>query len=253
MHLHVFSGGLLGISADFADHYHRFGMGIAVEQFKSIHKIRADDRIAANSDRRRLPNSSHRELIYRLIGQCPRPRNNSDWALLVNTPRHDPDLAVPWRNNSRTVGPNQPRAPVLQELPGANHVQCGNPLGDADDQLEFRIRGFHDRVCGIGRRNKNQGRVRSGLVDGFKHAVEDRPALVACAAFARRDSTHDLRSILSTGFGVERAFASCQTLNDDARRFIYKNAHDVGLCSSGCGDYFLRCVFHGVSHNEIQP
>ena len=41
---------LLRVASDFADHDHHFGLRIAIEQIEGIHKIRPDNRVAANSD-----------------------------------------------------------------------------------------------------------------------------------------------------------------------------------------------------------
>ena len=113
---------------------------------------------------------------------------------------HDADLAFAGRNDSRTVRANQARAAILQKLPGAHHVERRNAFGDADDQFDLRIGGFHDGVGGIGRRNENYCRVGAGLVDRFLHGVEDGPAFVSGAAFAGSDSADDLRAIGAQAF-----------------------------------------------------
>src|SRR5713101_9614169 len=173
---HEFGRGFFGIAADFADHDHGFGLGIAIEQIERIYEIRANDGVAADSDRRGLSNTAGAELINRLISQRARTRNDSDGAFAMNVARHNSNLAFAWRNNSGTIRSNQPRAPVLQKLPRTNHVEHGNAFGDANDQFELGVRGLHDSVSSKGRRHKNHRRIGASLVHSFLHAVEDGPA-----------------------------------------------------------------------------
>jgi len=63
------------------------------------------------------------------------------------------------------------------------------------------------------------------ISEQFLHAVEHRPALVRRATFSRSYAADNLRSVFSTGFGVERALAPREALHDDSRGFIYKDAH----------------------------
>ena len=208
MSLHKLRGSFFGIAADFANHDHRLGLGIAIEQVQRIHKIRPDDRIAADPNRSRLSNPPLRKLMHGFVSQRARPRNNPDRTFLVNRSRHDPDFAFARRNNSRTVRPDQPRAPVLQKLPRLHHVERRDALRDANDQVEFGVGRFHDRVRGKRRRHKNHGRVSARLVRSFAHRVENGPAFVRSSALARRDSTHNLRAVSRAGLGMKRAFAA---------------------------------------------
>ena len=85
--LHKFRRGFFRVAADLADHDHRFGLRIAIEQVERIDKIRSDDRIAADADRGRLPNAARGQLMHRFVGQRARARNNADVAFLVNACR----------------------------------------------------------------------------------------------------------------------------------------------------------------------
>ena len=62
---------LFRVAANFSDHDHGFGLRIAVKQIKRVDKIRADNRIAANANRRRLPDSALRQLMHRFVSQRP--------------------------------------------------------------------------------------------------------------------------------------------------------------------------------------
>src|SRR5258705_3039602 len=158
--------------------------------------------------------------MHRFIGQGARARNDSDGAFFMNARGHDAQLAFAGGNNSGTVRADQARLARLQELPGPDHIQGGNAFGDADDQLDVGVGGFHDRVGGSWRRHKDDGRIGSRLFDGFADGVEYGPALVSGAAFARRDSAHDLRSVFRASLGVERAFPAGEALDDDSSLFV---------------------------------
>ena len=166
----------------------------------------------------------------------------------MNVSRHDSNFAFAWRNYSRAVRPDQTRAAGLQELPRADHIQDRNAFGDADNQFNLSIRGFHDRVGGKRWRNENHGSVRAGFVHRFLNSVEDRKPFVRGTALAGSDPAHDLRPILRARLRVKRPFAAGETLHDYACRFIYENAQALfkpqGLKPENC---VLR-KRHGSSH-----
>ena len=164
--------------------------------------------IAADADGGRLSDAALRKLMHRFIGQRARARDDADIAFLVNVRRHDADLAFAGRDDARAVRSDQARAPVLQELPGAHHVERRNAFGDADDQFDLRVGGFHDGVGRVRRRNENHRRIGAGLVRRFLHGVEDGPAFVRGAALAGSDAADNLRAVGRASFGVESAFAA---------------------------------------------
>ena len=135
--LHIGRGGLLRIAADLADHHDRVRVGILVEQSQRIQEIRADDRIAADADARRLPDSQFRQLAHRFIGQRAGARNHAHVAFLMNVPGHDADLAFARRNDARAVGPDQPRRPALRETAHAFTMSSGrDAFRDAHHQRQ---------------------------------------------------------------------------------------------------------------------
>src|SRR5580692_445149 len=200
--LHKFRGGFFGIAADFTNHNHGFGLGIAIEQVERIHEVGSDDRIAADADRSRLSDATLCQLMHGFISQRAGARHDPDRTFLVYRSRHNADLALAGRDNPGTVWPNQPRAPVLQKLPSLDHVERRNAFSDADDEIKFGVGCFHDGIGGERRRNENHRRVGPGLLDGLLHGVENRPAFMHGAAFARRYSAHHLRSVSRAGLGV---------------------------------------------------
>ena len=151
----------------------------------------------------------------------------------MDSGRHDSNLAVARRNDSRTIGADQPRAPVLQELPGADHIERRDALGDADNQLQLGVGCLHDRVGGVRWRHKDHGGVGRGLFHSFLDRIEDRPALVRRASLARGYAPDNLRPIFRARPGMECAFPPGQPLHNHPRRFIYQNAHS-SLLSTRC-------------------
>ena len=85
--------GLFGIAADLADHHDRVRVRIFVEQPDRVGERRADDRIAADADARRLSDPQPGQLPHRFIRQRARARNHAHVPLQVNVRRHDADLA----------------------------------------------------------------------------------------------------------------------------------------------------------------
>ena len=83
----------------------------------------------------------------------------------------------------------------LQIFPRLHHVERRNAFGDADDQRNPRVGGFHDGVGRERRRHEDHGGIRAGLVDRFRHGVEDRPAFVRGAALARRHAADNLGAV----------------------------------------------------------
>ena len=136
-----------------------------------------------------------------------------------------PILHLPGEMIPGQFGPIRRESPVLQKFPGLHHVERRNALGDADDQIDFRVGRFHDGVGRERRRHENHRGVGAGLVGRFLHGVEDRPALVRGAALARRDAADNLRAVSGAGFRMKRAFAAGQALHDDSRIFIDQDCH----------------------------
>jgi len=61
-------GGLLGSAADLADDDERLGLQVRGEQLEHVEEGRADDRVAADADARRLAQAGTSKLIYYFIG-----------------------------------------------------------------------------------------------------------------------------------------------------------------------------------------
>ena len=75
-----------------------------------------------------------------------------------------PILHLPGEITPGQFGPISREFLPLQELPGLHHVDHRNAFGDADDQRDARIGGFHDGIGRERRRHENHGRVRAGFL-----------------------------------------------------------------------------------------
>ncbi len=95
-----------------------------------------------------------------------------------------------------------------------HHVDGRNAFGDADDQRDAGVGGFHDGVGGERRRHEDDGGVRAGCLDGFGDGIEHRAGRDACAAFAGRDAADDFGAVGDGLLGVERAFLAGESLDD---------------------------------------
>ena len=133
-----------------------------------------------------------RQLIHRFVGQRTRARDNADRSFFMNLRRHDADLALARRNNSRAIRPDQPRPAVLQEFPGRTMSSVGMP------SVMQTIRSISASAASMMASAANGGGTKiteafaSGLVDRFLHGIENRPALVRacrpCPGSRRRQS-----------------------------------------------------------------
>ena len=78
-----------------------------------------------------------------------------------------------------------------------------DPLGDADDQRDFRVDRLADRVSRAGRRDVDDGGLGARRLAGLGHRVEDRQADMLRAAFAGRNAADHLGAVGDGLFGVE--------------------------------------------------
>ena len=117
-----------------------------------------------------------------------------------------PILHLPGEMIPGQFGPISRELPVLQKFPRLHHVERRDALGDADDQVDFRIGRFHNRVRRERRRHEDNRGVGAGLVGGLAHSIENRPALMRRPTLARRHAANDLRAVSGAGLRMKRAF-----------------------------------------------
>jgi len=79
-------GSLFCVAADFSDHDHGLSLRVAVEQIERVDKVRANYRISANADRRRLPDSALRQLMHRSYVSVPERETIPTLPLCESTP-----------------------------------------------------------------------------------------------------------------------------------------------------------------------
>src|SRR5215471_10258828 len=113
--------------------------------------------------------------MHGFVGQRARARDDADRSFFMDRRGHDADLALSRRDDAWAVWPDEARTPVLQELPGAHHVERWNAFGNANDQVDLCVGGFHDRIGGKRWWYENHRRVRASLVDRFADRIENRP------------------------------------------------------------------------------
>ena len=104
----------------------------------------------------------------------PRARDDADFTCLMDISGHNPDSALVRRDDAGAVRPDQARGFALQVTLDPHHVHDGDAFGDADNQRDAGVGGFHNGVPGKRPRYEDDGRVRTGLLDGFLHRKKDR-------------------------------------------------------------------------------
>src|SRR5579864_315945 len=229
MGLDVSRGGLLRITADFADHHDGMRVRIGVEKLQRVHEIRADNRIAANPDASRLTDSQARQLPHRFVSQGAGSRHHADVSFFMDVSRHDPDFTLARRNDTRAVGSDEPRLPALQKLPGFDHVKRRNPFRDANHQRQTGVGGFHNGVSRKGRRHENHRHIRPGVFQRLRHGIKHGQVQMFSPALSRRYPAHHVGSVSDRLLRVKRAFPAGESLNDQSRIFVYQYAHPLPL------------------------
>ena len=141
---------------------------------------------------------------------------------------HDADLARVWRDDAGAVRAHEDGVGRFQSALYAHHVQHWDAFGDCDDQRDFRVDGFEDRVrCERGW-DVDHARIGPGFGNRFMAGIEDRQIKVRLAAFARGHTTDHLRSVSNRLLGMEGALAAGKALTDDLGVFVDEDCHSSG-------------------------
>src|ERR1019366_10502811 len=77
----------------------------------------------------------------------------------------------------------------------------------------------------IRRRQENRGRVAASFATRVRDRVKHRHALVLGASLAWRHARDDFRAVFDHLRSMKTAFATGKPLHNDARIFVYENAH----------------------------
>ena len=224
--LEKLGGVLFGLAADFPDHHDRLGLGIGHKHGEHIDEFQALDRVAADPDRGRLPETLARRLKHRLVGQSARTRDDPDAAARKDVARHDADLAFARRHNARAIGADQSGLRALQRPLDPRHVEDRNAFSDADDERRLGVDRLADRVRGAGRGHIDHAGVGARFLPRFDDRVEDRQPEMDRTALARRDPADEPGAVSHRLLGMERAVLAGEALGDDFGVSVDEDGHE---------------------------
>src|SRR6516165_3052698 len=218
---------LLGAAADFADHDDRLGLVIGEKHLEDLDEICAVNRIAADPNTARLPQTDGRRLSHRLVGQGAGARDDADLAAAMDVSRHDADLALVRGDDTRAIRPDQAGPAAREAALDAHHVEDRDALGNADDQWDPGIGRLEDRIGREGRRHVDSRRIAAGRGAGLVHGVEDRQIEMSGAAFARRHTADHPRAVGDRLLGVEATLGAGHPLANDFGRSVDEDRHQA--------------------------
>ena len=212
--------------------------GSSSNSCKQVDEVRADDRVAAEADARRLAQPRLLSLPDGFVGERAAAAHDADLARLVDVARHDADLALAGRDDAGAVRADQDGVAAPDQLIDADHVEHRHAFGDGARSLRCRRRRA-SRIASAanGGGHEDHRGVRAGLLDRFDRRCRRRAApSTVSPAFARRDAADHLRAVFLAALGVKRARLAGDALADDAGLFIDEDAHDVSgqLSESDC-------------------
>ena len=92
--------------------------------------------------------------------------------------RHDANLALPWRDDSRAIRSNQTAVRKLDTVPHLQHVIDRDPLGNGNHQSDSGIDCLQYRVSGKGWRHENCAGIGGRGIDRLPHGIENRNSLM---------------------------------------------------------------------------
>ena len=243
--LQKLGGVLFGLTADFPDHHDRLGLGIGHEHGEHVDEFQALDRVAADPDRRRLPEAFARRLEHRFVGERARTRDDADASASEDVARHDADLAFPRGHDAGAIGADQRRLGALQRPLDPGHVKDRNALGDADDERRLGVDRLADRVRGPSRGHVDHAGVGARLLPRFGDRVEDRQPEMDRPAFARRDPAYELRAVSHRLLGMERAVLAGEALSDDLGVSVDEDGHERLSAGGGSVQFDWNGFLHG--------
>ncbi len=207
-------------TADLTDHHDRFSLRIFLEQFQDVDKVRAWDRVTADTDTGRLAKTIVGGLLNRFIGQRTGTGNNTHFTRLVNVARHDADFTFARGDNAWAVRADHAYASFIQFHFHGQHIQRWDTFGDGDDQFDACINRFQNGIFTKRCRNVDNGGSCAGRFYRFTYGVEHREAQMRGAAFARCNATDHLRTVSNRLFRVECPLATGEALADNLGIFI---------------------------------
>src|SRR5438309_7303766 len=213
-------------AADLADEHHLRGRWILFEHLDHVAERQAQHRVAADPDDRRLAHPGGGERRCDLIREGAAARNQADRPRLGDALGDDPDLRLAGRDEAGAVGAKQARLRITAEkIFDPDHLLDRDAFRDADDEGDACRGGLHDRVGRERRRDEDARSVGACRLDRVRHRVEHRDAEMGRPSLARADAADDLRAQGLHLFGMKRAFAAGDPLDDHRRRRVDEDAH----------------------------
>jgi hypothetical protein len=197
-------GLFLGLSADLTNHDNSLCLRIVNEHGKDINEVGAVERITTDSNDGRLTELMVRGLVDSLVSEGAGAGYNSDLAFLVDVTRHDSDFALARLNDSGAVRSDKTGLVLgLHDGLDLDHVEGGDALSDADNEIHFGLDGLQDGVGSEGRGHVDDGSLGASGGFGLGDGAVDGKSEVSGAGLALVHSTNDLSAVGEGLLGVE--------------------------------------------------
>ena len=195
---------LLSFTADLTNHNDTLSLRIIDELGEHIDEVGAVERITTNADNGRLAEVVLGSLVDSLVGESTGARDDTNLSLLMNVARHDTNLAFAGLDDTGAVRANQSRL-VLRSHDGLHldHVEGGDTLSDAHDEVHLGLDGFQDGVGREGRRDVDHRGLSIGLLLALGERGVHGQTKMRGTALSLVDATDDLGAIGNRLFSVE--------------------------------------------------
>ena len=164
-------GGLfLGLATDLANHDDALGLGVIDEALEHVDEVGAIKGVATDADNGRLTKALCGRLVDGLVCEGTGTGHDSDLALGVDVAGHNADLALAWLDNTWAVWSDKTSLILrLHDRLDLDHVEGGDALSDADDEVHLGLDSLEDGVGSEGRGHVDDGSlgISGGL--GLSH------------------------------------------------------------------------------------
>src|SRR5580658_1041042 len=146
--------------------------------------------------------------------------------------RHDPDLALAWRDDSGAVRSHQASGRSSQYCLDPDHVIHGNALGDAHDEFDARIGRFEDRICSAGGGYIDHARGCASFPHSVLNRIEHRQAEMPLSAAPGSNAANELSAVRERSLGMESALFAGESLANHLGIAINQNTHFCPFASA---------------------
>jgi len=143
-------------------------------------------------------------LVNSLVSEGSGAGDNTDLTLLVNVARHDSDFALAGLDDTGAVRSDKAGLVLgLHDRLDLDHVEGGDALCDADNEIHLGLDGFQDGVGSEGRGDVDDGSFGASCGLGLGDGAEDGKSEVSGAGLAFVHSTNHLSAVGEGLLGVE--------------------------------------------------